>query len=528
MKLLVGNTGLIGTTLKTGLKFDYEFNSSNIDEILKLDTTNSDLFLSCLPATKWLVNKNPQKDFENMMSIVKILSNKQFRTIILYSTIDVYQEVPIGSNEETIPPIYDLNYGSIRYMFELFIRQLVKHQHLVIIRLPALFGKNIKKNIIYDLIHSNQVEKIKYNSSYQWYNLENLVQDTHKCAETLQQYKCFNLFTEPIPTADILNILDIKSYEVDNTPNASVYNFKTKHTATGYVDNKQNILSTLTEFILEHKLKEIKIAVCIFGERRDLLKRLQSWQNFSKKFQVDFYIALYSDNEIYESIKLIKDTINVKGIYIADNDLDKFDSLKHKADHPVYIYGTDPKALFSRITSQLYIRQKVVSLVDNEYDAIMLCRSDISKFNITKSDVRKVIKDKNLLIVNSGNHTHPGGGGGCVKCCEVKCSEEYHHNDICDYWHMGSYQLIKSGSNIYDNALNWYRLIQKNSKALSDVKDLTIKEHKNHNEIIIHVPINNLNLIENDIHCYYPEKILRVAYRNARIIDATHNTDIWN
>ena len=29
MKLLIGNTGLIGTTLKDSIKFDYEFNGEN-------------------------------------------------------------------------------------------------------------------------------------------------------------------------------------------------------------------------------------------------------------------------------------------------------------------------------------------------------------------------------------------------------------------------------------------------------------------------------------------------------------------
>ena len=37
MKILIGSTGLVGTTLKETIDFDYEFNSKNIDEFLNND-----------------------------------------------------------------------------------------------------------------------------------------------------------------------------------------------------------------------------------------------------------------------------------------------------------------------------------------------------------------------------------------------------------------------------------------------------------------------------------------------------------
>ena len=43
--------------------------------------------------------------------------------------------------------------------------------------LPGVFSKNIKKNIIYDLIHNNNVSEINSDSIFQWYNLENLTKD---------------------------------------------------------------------------------------------------------------------------------------------------------------------------------------------------------------------------------------------------------------------------------------------------------------------------------------------------------------
>jgi hypothetical protein len=44
--------------------------------------------------------------------------------------------------------------------------------------LPALFGKHIKKNIIYDLLNENEIHNINYNSLYQWYNLSGIVTQT--------------------------------------------------------------------------------------------------------------------------------------------------------------------------------------------------------------------------------------------------------------------------------------------------------------------------------------------------------------
>jgi len=94
MKLIIGDTGLIGTTLQESIKFDYKFNSSNLEELLNLEVNpnSTDLYLCCLPATKWLVNQNPSKDFTNMLNILNVISKKQYNTIVLYSTeiIDIF------------------------------------------------------------------------------------------------------------------------------------------------------------------------------------------------------------------------------------------------------------------------------------------------------------------------------------------------------------------------------------------------------------------------------------------------------
>ena len=52
---------------------------------------------------------------------------------------------------------------------ENFVKKNFKNYSVV--RLPGVFGQGLKKNIIYDLINKNQLEKIYYNDRYQWYDL---------------------------------------------------------------------------------------------------------------------------------------------------------------------------------------------------------------------------------------------------------------------------------------------------------------------------------------------------------------------
>jgi hypothetical protein len=159
---------------------------------------------------------------------------------------------------------------------------------------------------------------------------------------------------------------------------------------------------------------------------------------------------------------------------------------------------------------------------------ILLCRTDVSNFNISDEDIYNCAINKDLIIVNSGNHTHPGGGGGCTKCTvKLKCNEKFHANDICDLWCIGSTEAMKPWTEVYDNVLELYNDIQQTSKNLKELKHLSISPDIENNETIINFSLDQLNLIENDIHCYYPEKIIRSAFKHLKIIDASHTTKIW-
>jgi hypothetical protein len=74
-----------------------------------------ELYLSCLPATKWLINKNPEIDDNNTKNIMNIISKVKANFVVLISTIDVYSNkiskdnILITLNGTTLTYTSDIN-----------------------------------------------------------------------------------------------------------------------------------------------------------------------------------------------------------------------------------------------------------------------------------------------------------------------------------------------------------------------------------------------------------------------------------
>ena len=247
--IIIGNTGLIGKTICEKIYFDYKFNSSNINEIKTLKNKKiNKLFLSCLPAQKYLINKNIIEDIKNIVNIIEIIKEIEPKEIILISTIDVYCESKILSNEDCVPNFKTLNYGSNRYLFEKLIKKTFNNCSVKIFRLPALFNKYIKKNILYDILNNNNIEQINANSCYQWYDLNDLYDDIIFFTSNFKNSDTYNLFTEPIETVFLLE--EIFNYKKINLFSKRIeYNFKTKFFDSGYILNKSIVIKKIKEFV---------------------------------------------------------------------------------------------------------------------------------------------------------------------------------------------------------------------------------------------------------------------------------------
>ncbi|WP_282786521.1 NAD(P)-dependent oxidoreductase [Flavobacterium croceum] len=167
-KILVGHTGFVGSNLLESTHFDGCFNSKNIENSFGL---NPELLIySGVPAEKFLANKNPENDFLVITNAIENIKKINPKQIVLISTIDVYPS-PIHVNENTIiNKEMVLPYGKNRLYLEEWVEN--NCSNYLIVRLPGLFGKNIKKNFIFDLISiiPSMLNEQKFNelSHYDW------------------------------------------------------------------------------------------------------------------------------------------------------------------------------------------------------------------------------------------------------------------------------------------------------------------------------------------------------------------------
>ncbi|MDR0999866.1 MAG: sugar nucleotide-binding protein [Clostridiales bacterium] len=149
MEILVGDTGFVGGNIAVCHKFDMLCNSKNISSAYGVEPEL--LVYAGVPAEMFLANKDPNEDkaiTENAAANIHKINPKR---LVLISTIAVLDN-PVSVDEDT--PIDGNNltaYGLNRLSLERLAADSVADCH--IIRLPALFGKGIKKNFIYDMIN---------------------------------------------------------------------------------------------------------------------------------------------------------------------------------------------------------------------------------------------------------------------------------------------------------------------------------------------------------------------------------------
>jgi hypothetical protein len=246
MKVLFGSTGLIGSALQEQTNFDRLYSSKNFRDIVLLRRHIDHLVLCCLPATKWKINQDPLADLRNIISIVDALTNVHAERITLISTIDVYGHGKLSMHEASNLLLKEPNYGGNRLLFERLIRAQSRHTLVQIIRLPALFHRLIKKNILFDLIHDHETDKINANSAYQWYPLERLWTDMAKCPPN----GTVNLFPAPIETTVIME--EFFPCVIRPVGERIEYNHRTMYTDTGYwPPEKADNLELIGRFINE-------------------------------------------------------------------------------------------------------------------------------------------------------------------------------------------------------------------------------------------------------------------------------------
>lgn len=306
MKALVGYTGFVGSNLYAAGDFDAVYNSKNIEEAFG---TEPDLLVYAgLRAEKYLANNAPEKDMELIYQAEENISKIKPKKLVLISTIDVFK-VPNGVDEATQIDTVDLHpYGYDRYQLEIWVRE--NYPDALIIRLPGLFGKNIKKNFIYDYINvipfmlkENKMEELcekdaelkKYynhqdngfykladitdeersllkekfkklgfsalnftdsRAKYQFYNLGRLWNDIQIALDN--DIKLWHPATEPVSASELYEYLSGEKFvnELNGTP--ADYDYKTIYDDVfkgnnGYIADKNQVLKEIEAFVQSYE-----------------------------------------------------------------------------------------------------------------------------------------------------------------------------------------------------------------------------------------------------------------------------------
>jgi dTDP-4-dehydrorhamnose reductase len=260
---LIGHTGFVGgnileksgTTPNTLPTFTDLYNSKNISEI---DGKSYDLVVSAgAPAVVWYANQHPEEDMAALEAIMTHLKTVSATTFVLISSVDVYPEKERSEVDEdtVIDPGKNSPYGANRFALEEFVRaHFPKH---LIVRLPGLYGRGIKKNFIYDLMYNNALEFTHADSMYQYYDLGNLSHDIQTALTA--GITLLNIAAEPISARDTAKEvfgIDFENRPADKTP--WNYNIYTKHAAvfgkTGhYLYSRAETVAGIKQFVNEER-----------------------------------------------------------------------------------------------------------------------------------------------------------------------------------------------------------------------------------------------------------------------------------
>ncbi|MBE7069866.1 MAG: NAD(P)-dependent oxidoreductase [Ruminococcaceae bacterium] len=306
-KALVGYTGFVGSNIYAAGDFS-GYNTKNIKD--SFGTKPDLLIYAGLRAEKFLANKEPEKDYELIAEAYDNIMKIGPKKLVLISTVDVIKD-PDKADEDVVIETEGLQpYGLNRYLLEKQVRE--EFPDALIIRLPGLFGKNIKKNFIYDLINvipgmlrADKFEELSakepvlkncyrlldngfYKADvpeddremlkdlfrklgftalnftdsrnvYQFYDLGNLWKAINTALEN--GITLWHPATEPVSAAEVYRFVTGSEFEneLSNTP--VCYDFRTKYSELfggkdGYICGKEEVLEGIRRFVLSMTSKK--------------------------------------------------------------------------------------------------------------------------------------------------------------------------------------------------------------------------------------------------------------------------------
>ena len=277
---IIGYTGFVGSNIinKYGsIVFDEFYNSKNIDSI---NTNYNVIVFAGLPGNVGYANKNHKEDLENVNFLMNKLQNIKCNKFILISTINVY---PCLHSQHTESEVLEVEksidyYGKHRLMFEKFISE--SYDDYSILRLPSIYGTNLKKGILFDLLNKHYLEDICIEDKLQFYDLSDI--NDHIKYVIDNNIKILNLVSEPIYVKDILDGI-FTDYKLMNSSqishNNSIINLKIRqpknlnicssHFTNGYIYNSSDSITKIKNFV-DSNNKQLLVVIPLYKIKQHL------------------------------------------------------------------------------------------------------------------------------------------------------------------------------------------------------------------------------------------------------------------
>ncbi len=297
---LVGDTGFVGSNLSKHNYFTKTAHSTNVSNMYA--ARPDVLIYAGVTGTKWYANCHPQEDMAVIDAAIQNISKIAAKKLVLISTVDIYDCLSGVDENSVIDPNSLCTYGKHRYILENWVKENVSDYNIV--RLPAIYGDNLKKNFLFDMIHfvphilkkdfydqiSNEISIKEFyiqnrdgnyilkslsvteylnlrkrfkaihsnamlftnsESRYQFYNLGWLWEDIGKIVNN--EIHEINIVTEPVSAAEVFRYVYSENFENHNAAQIC-YDIRTKYCRImkgrhGYLYGKDYILEDIKQFV---------------------------------------------------------------------------------------------------------------------------------------------------------------------------------------------------------------------------------------------------------------------------------------
>jgi nucleoside-diphosphate-sugar epimerase len=245
---LIGYTGFVGSTLSQSLQPSHRYRSTDIDDIRGHEFEH--VVCAGVQAMKWWANLHPDKDWDGIDRLLDALREVKCSRFTLISTIDVYPAPQVIDENSLIDRNGHHAYGLHRLMVEDWVRD--HFSNVSILRLPGLFGPGLKKNVIYDMLHSNNLDRVHPGGVFQYYDTRCLYQDISRVWDL--EIPLLNVSSEPISTQEISDrffpdkLLTGSGDAPQGYDMRSVYDYQWNGNS-GYLYTKEKVLRQLGEWL---------------------------------------------------------------------------------------------------------------------------------------------------------------------------------------------------------------------------------------------------------------------------------------